>query len=203
VQPAPQPSPPVHPAQPEAGALVVTTDRAAVDRFYRPLVVVVAVLIAVMLLLVLAMAFLLGTSTTIGDGSGALTTLPIALVMPLVVLSAIANLVVMAHAWGAMRTLRERVVADARGLALTLPGMHVRMPWHAVRSARLAGSGRRERLTLQVDAAMLDGDLPDAQRRRIARRGLVLSAVGMRPGLDAVAHAVAVGTGGRVQAQRR
>ncbi len=198
MQHAPQPSPPAQPV-----ALVVTTDRAAVDRFYRPLVVLVSVLVAVMLLLVLAMAVLLGSSAAIGDGSSSWSLAPMAAIMPVVVLTAIANLAIMTHAWGGMRTLRERVVADARGLAITLPGVHVRMPWQAVRSATLAGSGRRERLTLHVDAAMLDGDLSDAQRRRIAKRGLALHAIGMRPGLDAVAHAVATWTGGRVVPQRR
>ncbi|MFC7430890.1 MULTISPECIES: hypothetical protein [unclassified Agrococcus] len=194
---------PSHPPVAHPAALVVTTDRAAVDRFYRPLVVLVSILVAIMILLVLAMAVLAGASTAVGDGSAIWTVAPMGAIMPFVVLTAVANLVIMAHAWGGLRALRERVVADARGLAITLPGMQVRMPWQAVRSATLAGSTRRARLTLHVDAAMLDGDLSDAQRRRIARRGLALHQIGMRPSLDAVAHAIATWTTGRVVPQRR
>lgn len=166
VQQPSQPSRAAHPA-----ALVVTTDRAAVDRSYRPLVVVVAVLVAIMLLLVLAMAFLAGMGATIGDGSTPWTLAPLLVVMPCIVLVSIANLALMAHAWGAMRSLDERVVADARGLAVSLPGVRVRMPWQAVQGAILAGSGRRERLTIRIDGSLLEGDLPEAQRRRASKRG--------------------------------
>ena len=180
---------------PAPNALVVTTDRAAVDAFYRPRIVGIAICLALIVVLAAALVVLVASSSSAAFPVGWLN-LVIALTL---IGTSTVQLAVLSRVWRRMRAIDVRVAADDAGLRAVLPDVDVLVPWSAVHHARLQGTGPRHRMTIDVDAAAVVGALPDAQRRRIARRGLMLSAVGMRPGLDAVAHAIVVGTQGRVR----
>ncbi len=183
---------------PAPNALVVRTDRRAIDRFFRPRVIAIAICLGVIVLCLVGLVALLVSTSSSGAGlpSSSATIVVIAIAVST---TSTLQLVTFVRQWRRMRAIEVRVVADDGGLRAILPGLDAHVPWHAVHHARIQGTGPRHRMTVDVDAGAIVGVLPDSQRRRIARRGLSLSALGMQPGLDAVAHAVVVGTRGRVQ----
>lgn len=179
--------------------LLVTTDVAAVDRQYRALFVgtiaclVIGAILLVVVTVVLVDHLIRGWSTSF--------VLPSVVIALGVVACAVATSIVVRRRWLAARGLRERVQVDAHGIVAWLPtGGVVRAPWQAVLGARRTGDGRWARMTLQVDPRLVEGRLSDADRQRIAARGIVLDAAGMQPELALVAHAMAVRTQGRVVA---
>ncbi|QCR18803.1 PH domain-containing protein [Agrococcus sp. SGAir0287] len=195
------PPPPAHPSHPAAqpsqlaDALVVRTDRAAIDRVHLPILIVSAVLLALCLAM---MMLLVGWAA---DGLSLSTPVLSMLPFVLVAISSSLQIGTQAYLWGARRSIDEVVVADDAGLRVQTISGRVHVPWDGVLAARIQGSGRRRRLTLRLAmASAIRSDLSPRERARVERRGIMIGGVGLVPGLEAVAAAIAHGTRGRVQA---
>ncbi|WP_092505795.1 PH domain-containing protein [Agrococcus jejuensis] len=187
----------------EAAPLVITTDRAAIDRVYRPLVIVMVVPVVLVSLVVVGAGVLVGQSLASPTGAAVGIAVGMAALSIVLVVLVAAFLALTAYQWGVLRSIGERVVADGSGMRMQLPVGRVQVPWSAVHGARITGAGRSEVLRLDVDASALVGDLSHRHRRIVASKGLAFGAVGMQPGIAALANAVAAGTAGRVVPQRR
>lgn len=175
----------------------MATDREAVDRSFRPLIVLVVVgLVLEMGLFAAGVVFVSSQPDT--------DSVVVMLVTFLVIctLTIAAQLASLSYQWGAVRSVHQRVVADAGGLQVFTPRGSLHVPWQAVHAASFHGRGRRRRLVLRVDAGpAMRADLSEDDRRRVQRHGLTFGTVGSRPGIDALADVVAHGTQGRARAR--
>lgn len=184
---------------PAPNAFVVRTDRHGLDRFFRPRVVVMAICLAFIVVCAVLLV-VLAVSQASSAGSLPATAPALVVVAVALIVTSTMQIASMLGAWRGLRGIDVRVVADDAGLRATVPDASVHVVWDAVRSARLLGSGPRRRLVVDVDPRALPDGLAPRARRRIARHGLLLVGLGMQPGIEVVANAVAVGTRGRVQA---
>ena len=132
---------------PAPNALVVTTDRRALDRFSRPRIIVAGVCLALILALSVGAVVLLASLSAAGSSPPAAAGSTL-LICVLVTSTSTVQLAMLGQLWRRMRAIDVRVVADDAGLRAVLPGVDVLVPWHAVHHARLQGSGGRHRLTL-------------------------------------------------------
>ncbi len=172
-------------------ALVVRTDRRAVDRLFRRVVAVQGTALVVLvgcLAVVVALTDLAALAVPFG----------------LVLLLTVLQIAIQSYTWGARAAVDAPLVVSAEGLVFTTARGVVRLAWPVVASLSERRVLGRPILRVHVvadltpDGPGVESDLSATQWSRLVRQGIPLGSVGITPGLDVVEQAVAHFSGGRL-----